>query len=702
VNRLALLVLLVACEQPRTQLMVGVVTDVKAPNVLDSAQLVVTRAKDGFVEQQVQWDISGVANMPFNLPGSYGIYSDGEEVQLDLVLTGLKNGSKVVDRRAVLNLVEGKTLFFRMGLTAGCIGKDDCLPTQTCVESVCRDVNTDARQFPTFKDDLVGQLTCNSGTAFIDTGTGAPLPFSADADQCPGNLCLEGTCLNPPVVEDGTRLVSGTQFKNFVQTSKSTNVPDDLNALMPQALVPHKDGTFATITGTGRPDGTFTITDVPRSEYFLKVGTNYYLTQASNFDLTQSIVGRPDQAVPASPATTGITLNVTGLQPWQTGDQLEAFAADANTWWFQIEQFVTMMVGQTQLANFTFTLQNALDTTGDGRLIKNDQFVVMQLHRATTADGIPFVTPARLFTPGAVTMTNGANTTLSGAFTPVTASNTLTATLRTTLFDSAIGWNGTNMTALNPRSVDIESVFPGLGNYGLNVLGQAGGPLHGQVSATADYMLAQIPHGADRTLSNISFAIPPLPGVWATIIDIRQSGFVPMQLPGTTGQPARINVGIFQSTLLGSEGAAFYAPLIGPVRAPTIDGRDMFVDQSVSNQPTFAWQAPDIGKPTQYLIRVSRLSVSAQNRTAVTFVANLFTSDTTLTFPPGILTVGERYAFQITALNTPNTEAPLRKRFPDAGCTVASGMMTVTMAAGGGGGGNFPDGGTGQSVDAGP
>lgn len=191
------LVLASACEQPRTQMMIGVATDMKAPNVIDGAELVVTRTSDGFVEQQVSWQISGAPNQPFNLPGSYGVYSDGAEVQLDIVLTGLKGANPVVSRRAVLNLIEDKTLFFRMGITAGCAAAADCPSTQSCVEGVCRDVAVDARQLPDFAPELITELTCNSGVAYVDTATGAPLPLSSDADQCPVGLCSEGTCLKP-------------------------------------------------------------------------------------------------------------------------------------------------------------------------------------------------------------------------------------------------------------------------------------------------------------------------------------------------------------------------------------------------------------------------------------------------------------------------------------------------------------------------
>ncbi|MBA3501585.1 MAG: hypothetical protein M4D80_35770 [Myxococcota bacterium] len=201
---LVLCLALAGCEQPRTELMIGVVTDIRAPNLIDGAELLVTRAQDGFIQQQVSWQISGLPNQPFNLPGTYGVYSDGDEIKLDIVLTGLKGATPMVTRRAVLNLVEGKTLFFRMGMTLGCSTKTDCLATESCVEGVCRNVEVNSLQLPDFDVTLPGTLTCNGGTGYIDTSTGAPLPMSADAASCPPELCFEGTCLKPPPGSGGS------------------------------------------------------------------------------------------------------------------------------------------------------------------------------------------------------------------------------------------------------------------------------------------------------------------------------------------------------------------------------------------------------------------------------------------------------------------------------------------------------------------
>ena len=197
-RRLVLLsLLLVGCQ--RTEMIIGIATDIRAPDLLDSVQLNVTRVRDGFPEQQLPpWTISGLKNVPFNLPGSYGVYSpDGSEPKLEIELLGLKNDQTVVRRNAIVSLVHGKTLFLRLGLTAGCRNRTDCAPTESCVEGACKPKELDPSVLPDFKDDLVGTLTCASGAAYINTEDGSPMPMSADANRC-STGCNEGTCLVPP------------------------------------------------------------------------------------------------------------------------------------------------------------------------------------------------------------------------------------------------------------------------------------------------------------------------------------------------------------------------------------------------------------------------------------------------------------------------------------------------------------------------
>jgi hypothetical protein len=131
------------------------------------------------------------------LPGSYGLNSsDGSEPQVQITLTGFKGGNKVVVRSARTSLVQGKTLFMRMGMVVGCMGNFNCPDGSSCIEGACKDNTVDAHTLPEFKTELVDHITCATGDQFISTKDNSPLPTLGDM-QCAG-ACVEGTCYNPP------------------------------------------------------------------------------------------------------------------------------------------------------------------------------------------------------------------------------------------------------------------------------------------------------------------------------------------------------------------------------------------------------------------------------------------------------------------------------------------------------------------------
>ncbi len=189
-----------AC-QVRTEVLFGVVTDLHAPDKIDNVTLIVSRSGTGVAELTTNWMISGNPDQVFNLPGSFGVTSDGGDLGIEADLIGTLGGNVIVERTALLTFVDGQTLFYRMGLTwrsCEAMGSNGCGDGMTCIEGVCRPQQADSSQFPTFDASLVDNLTCNSGTAYIDTDTGQPMTFSAGAADCPSNLCSEGTCYLPP------------------------------------------------------------------------------------------------------------------------------------------------------------------------------------------------------------------------------------------------------------------------------------------------------------------------------------------------------------------------------------------------------------------------------------------------------------------------------------------------------------------------
>ncbi len=684
-RRACILALLAGC-QARTELMIGVATDIKAPDLVDTVQLAVTRVDNGEIEQQETWDLTGNPDEPFNLPGSFGVYSNGDEIKLDIELDGIKGTTNVVSRRAVVNLIAGQTLFLRLGLTAGCAGKMDCTATESCVEGVCKDVTIDARQLPDFSPDLVTELTCNSGVNYIDTSTGMSMPLSADAGMCPNDLCTEGTCLTPapPPDPSTTRTIMGSQFTTFVTPNTTKTVPSDLSSMIPVALIPDGSGGYTTITGTGTSTGTFEIAAVPEGPYYLKVGTSFYVTSSSSFDLSSDTLGRPDAVLATQPTTT-ITVDLSNLDTWSDGtgggngvsDQLEAYSADLNTWWFDLEQGTPITNGVTTVPGYPRTTQES-NNSGQSFLIQaGDDFAVAQLSSKTTTQGTPYIAASRFFgmNPAGFSQVDGGTTaTVNVALMTESQSNTFEANFPVTKWDAAVGFNGTNAVLINPQAIPLNF----LPENTLFIIGQPGGLAYCPLGASSDFLEVTVPHGSpDLTAQGMTYATPAQPGeVWAPYFGARNAWQVSFQLPGATTPTVVLAFFGFESVV--PTGNAPIVPLISPVLQPTIAGLDLFSAQTVDPTPTIAWQAPMTGAPTEYVVTVIQLSIDASQATQQTTVATLTTTATSIAIPPGILIAGQTFVFTIDASNAPNPAAPNRTALPSADATIISAMITIS------------------------
>ena len=187
-----------ACKQEtsRTEIVVGVATDLKAPAPLYQVQLTAYRLPTNTLIAEQQFMISGLIDYDYELPGTYAVYSDqgtADRVRLVLVATDDRQ-QVVVQRTAVLNLIPGKTLFVRMGVVSACMGKLDCPVGDTCIEGRCAPEEIDSSRLPPYTPGLEKQVACTGAVNFVDTSTN--LPLTATGTACPDNgWCQDGICL---------------------------------------------------------------------------------------------------------------------------------------------------------------------------------------------------------------------------------------------------------------------------------------------------------------------------------------------------------------------------------------------------------------------------------------------------------------------------------------------------------------------------
>jgi len=203
-----------ACKTTsRTEIIVGVATDLNAPAPLYQVKMEVFRLPLGTTIGDQPFMISGTPDNVYELPGTYAVYSDqGTADRVRLVLTATDNsGQVVVQRTAVLSLVPGKTLFVRLGVVSACMGKLDCPSGDTCIEGRCAPEEIDSSRLPDYVQGMEKQVSCTGTVNFVDTSTKQPLAVTGAV--CPNNgWCQDGMCLSgsPFVATKGAPVVART------------------------------------------------------------------------------------------------------------------------------------------------------------------------------------------------------------------------------------------------------------------------------------------------------------------------------------------------------------------------------------------------------------------------------------------------------------------------------------------------------------
>lgn len=192
----------VGCGQKnRTEIIVGLATDLTAPTPLSMVHLEVLRLPEIVKIGEQDFPISGNSNNVYEIPGTYGVYSANgaaDRVQINLTATD-PGGLLLVKRTAVLNLVPGRTLFVRLGVISACQGMNDCPTGDTCISGRCAPDEIDSSRLPNYMPGIEKEISCTSpgDAVFIDTNTRQRL--SVVGASCPNQgMCLEGVCLASP------------------------------------------------------------------------------------------------------------------------------------------------------------------------------------------------------------------------------------------------------------------------------------------------------------------------------------------------------------------------------------------------------------------------------------------------------------------------------------------------------------------------
>jgi hypothetical protein len=191
-------------EKKRTEIIVGVATDLDAPAPLAKVLIQAYRLPQVINIGMAERAISGDGVVPYSIPATFGVYSDaGTPDRVRVKLTATDGTNVLVVRTAVMSLVPEKTLFVRLGVVSACMGRNDCDPDlgQTCVDGRCVSEAIDSATLPAHEPGMENHLGCASVARYVDTGTKQPLAVTGPG--CASGLCAEGVCLNPPEADGG-------------------------------------------------------------------------------------------------------------------------------------------------------------------------------------------------------------------------------------------------------------------------------------------------------------------------------------------------------------------------------------------------------------------------------------------------------------------------------------------------------------------
>jgi hypothetical protein len=478
-------------------------------------------------------------------------------------------------------------------------------------------------------------------------------------------LLLIACASEAPVEKDLT--VRGTAATTFVSESEPpVSTPDDLTDVSFDALVPNRDA-YTTYAGTGNPDGTFSIPNVPfgasfYAHYELKSPTSfhqYVYTSARVLDFG-SATGVRSNVAPASSGTQLTLSNIEGLSPWAAEDSIVYYALGANLYSYGEAPPIDSTALNQTLEWEPFPL--LLGTQRDRLYLLQYSAVSVRSTRASVL--------TRSAQVPSFDMIDGGNTAIVGPPTGFTISPTLSAT-----FD----WRRSQFYAF------ADDVVPGRGmpEYQLYVNALAGGPsLPYGLFDVSPFLMgidSTFEEAYDIDLGQITFG-NPFPSSSHGVFGSATATFSVRTLFSETNALLTLSAVISVAAPLSSFSAGPIVPLVGPPTAIQINGQDAFtINTPVTLQPTLSWSPPTVGTPTWYEVRVRRVYVrEGTNGAALTTVAVFRTPLTRLTLPPDLLAPGESYTFLLTSRYMPGGDLsrPFRFSLPTARAEAVTNLVS--------------------------
>jgi hypothetical protein len=494
--------------------------------------------------------------------------------------------------------------------------------------------------------------SAGGGSALAGGAAGSGVGGGAGGGLAPGGGAAGGGMAGGQSSSDDVEV---TCTQRWYTESDAGAVPCNFGSSAPQAVV-LGDAGVTTFTPTVRPDGSFTLANVPRGLFFLRIGTAWYGTRERQLSLDYETLGRVDTALAG--ANTRLVLSAFNLVSW---DEQAHFAN-----LFSPGAGVAVEAFDQRLRDTPFDGDTEYDFTLPYDVLSQQLFV-------------PLIDGAR----GDVTyLTQMSFDAASGEYRTLAAASSSTLTVTSMQLSSASFAMSSPPAAMTPLSIDQASfdafaadLTPGTPSVGVEF---AAGPraVHERTSDGLAFVWGFFPSSVSTPPNPVSYP-NPFPSTWGTSATVQVGNSVARQHPSAQ-QPRRYLSGQLQVLPLQSLASPVVATL-SPPTSPQLNGAPLSGNHTgVGLRPSISFAAPRVGQPRRYQLRVEQLTASSGQtvaRTAATFT--LPPTETTLTLPPGVLVSGQIYVFSLSAVSNPgNLQVDVfDNRLPYATATVVSGLV---------------------------
>jgi hypothetical protein len=420
----------------------------------------------------------------------------------------------------------------------------------------------------------------------------------------------------------------------------------------PTILVPNAAGTFDTHVGTLAQDGTFSIANVPAGPFWVKFLFNQIWTNSNVIDMGSRSWGGCKQES-ASSSGTSLQISVEGLS--LQGGYLQFAVPNERSGlspppWPSGATSLTLNIPSNNLLLFDAA--------------NGDNAYFTQLVNASYG-GISFLALQQYFGPMPITIQNGLPNTFTVTLQPRPMSSVISANIKGSAFAALYPNISRNATAANPSN-----------NFRVDISPDMSAPL----SNGLFLVLGSHGFSSDFDAGDIAFA-NPFPAEWTPYLHYQDIALQQLTPPGASSPFPVVLLNEVKTSEFPTADKPI-SPLVGPVLNPQINGASLFQDQVIiGTTPTLSWQPPALGPAYIYRVQVQQFVVTNGTPSVQLSGLALYTTDTSMTMPPGILSSGKSYFVMIESLyrNEPagSTVAPFKETFPEGEADLISGVITV-------------------------